>query len=75
VSDHLSKTFANSLNVSMVAIEDLKINMRKENPKKIKTHISQETKKILERIINPDHIMPKKNQVLHIYIPLGFYFL
>jgi len=34
----------------MVTIEGLKINMKEENPKKIKPTISQETKKILKHL-------------------------
>jgi len=62
-----------SLNVSMVAIKDLKINMKEESPKKIKPTISQETKKILERIINSDYIIPKKNQGFQNHLGFIFY--
>jgi len=42
--------FLDFINASMAAIEDLKINMKEENPKKVKPTISQETKKVLERL-------------------------
>jgi len=42
--------FPDFLNASTAAIEDLKISMKEENPEKIKLTISQETKKILERL-------------------------